>query len=84
MNYRRLFDRSVTCNWKHIFDKIVCNNDQQAPIFLQQKLKVGTVEQKYEIFEAIVTQAYPLMVNRLGNFLVQTRLLNDSEIILLD
>jgi hypothetical protein len=49
----------------------VCNNDQQASIFLQQKLKVGTGEQKYEIVEAIVSQAYPLMVNRFGNFLVQ-------------
>ena len=49
----------------------MCNNDQQASIFLQQKLKVGTPEQKYEIVEAIVAQAYPLMVNRFGNFLVQ-------------
>ncbi|OAA59437.1 Pumilio-family RNA binding repeat protein [Cordyceps fumosorosea ARSEF 2679] len=56
---------------KYIVDKIVCNNDQQASIFLQQKLKVGTPEQKYEIVEAIVAQAYPLMVNRFGNFLVQ-------------
>ena len=71
LNYRRLLDRSVTCNWKYIVDKIVCNNDQQASIFLQQKLKVGTVEQKFEIVEAIVAQAYPLMVNRFGNFLVQ-------------
>ncbi|KAL8757828.1 MAG: hypothetical protein Q9184_004109 [Pyrenodesmia sp. 2 TL-2023] len=71
LNYRRLLDRSVSCNWKYIVDKIVCNNDQQASIFLQQKLKVGTVEQKYEIIEAIVAQAYPLMVNRFGNFLVQ-------------
>lgn len=52
-------------------DKIVCNNDQQGSIFLQQKLKVGTAEQKYDIIEAIVSQAYPLMVNRFGNFLVQ-------------
>ena len=71
LNYRRLLDRSVTCNWKYIVDKIVCNNDQQASIFLQQKLKVGTVDQKFEIIEAIVAQAYPLMVNRFGNFLVQ-------------
>ncbi|MCJ1285380.1 hypothetical protein MMC26_004720 [Xylographa opegraphella] len=71
LNYRRLLDRSVTCNWKYIVDKIVCNNDQQASIFLQQKLKVGTAEQKFEIVEAIVAQAYPLMVNRFGNFLVQ-------------
>ena len=52
-------------------DKIVYNNDQQASIFLQQKLKVGTAEQKHEIIEAIVDQAYALMVNRFGNFLVQ-------------
>ncbi|KAL0941017.1 pumilio-family RNA binding repeat protein [Colletotrichum truncatum] len=57
LNYRRLLD--------------LCNNDQQASIFLQQKLKVGTPDQKYEIVEAIVAQAYPLMVNRFGNFLVQ-------------
>lgn len=71
LNYRRLLDRSVICNWKYIVDKIVCNNDQQASIFLQQKLKAGTVEQKFEIIEAIVAQAYQLMVNRFGNFLVQ-------------
>lgn len=71
LNYRRLLDRNVNCNWKYIVDKIVCNNDQQASIFLQQKLKVGTPEQKYDIVEAIVSQAYPLMVNRFGNFLVQ-------------
>ena len=71
MNYRRLLDRSMTCNWKYIVDKIVCNNDQQASIFLQQKLKQGTAEQKFEIVAAIIDQAYPLMVNRFGNFLVQ-------------
>lgn len=71
LNYRRLLDRTVNCNWKYIVDKIVCNNDQQASIFLQQKLKLGTTEQKYDIVEAIVAQAYPLMINRFGNFLVQ-------------
>ncbi|TQB69321.1 Pumilio domain member 9 [Monascus purpureus] len=71
LNYRRLLDKNVSCDWKYIVDKIVCSNDQQASIFLQQKLKVGTAEQKYDIIEAIVNQAYPLMVNRFGNFLVQ-------------
>ncbi|KAK3997178.1 meiotic coiled-coil protein 2 [Cladorrhinum sp. PSN332] len=71
LNYRRLLDRNVTCDWKYIVDKIVCNNDQQASIFLQQKLKVGTPEQKFDVVEAIVAQAYPLMINRFGNFLVQ-------------
>lgn len=71
LNYRRLLDRNVNCDWNYIVEKIVCNNDQQASIFLQQKLKVGTPDQKYAIVEAIVAQAYPLMVNRFGNFLVQ-------------
>ncbi|KAH8716836.1 armadillo-type protein [Phaeosphaeriaceae sp. PMI808] len=71
MNYRRMLERNMSCNWKYIVDKIICNNDQQASIFLQQKLKVGTPEQKFEIVEAIISQAYPLMVNRFGNFLVQ-------------
>jgi len=71
LNYRRLLDRNMSCNWKYIVDKIVCNNDQQASIFLQQKLKVGTIDQKFEIVQAIIDQAYPLMVNRFGNFLVQ-------------
>ncbi|KAE8134902.1 armadillo-type protein [Aspergillus pseudotamarii] len=66
-----LLDKNVSCDWRYIVDKIVCNNDQQASIFLQQKLKVGTAEQKYEIIKAIVHQAYPLMINRFGNFLVQ-------------
>ncbi|RMJ22107.1 hypothetical protein PHISP_07020 [Aspergillus sp. HF37] len=71
LNYRRLLDKNVSCDWKYIVDKIVCNNDQQASIFLQQKLKVGTTEQKHDIVEAIAHQAYPLMVNRFGNFLIQ-------------
>jgi hypothetical protein len=71
MNYRRLLDRNMSCNWKYIVDKIVHSNDQQASIFLQQKLKVGTQEQKYGIVQAIIDQAYPLMINRFGNFLVQ-------------
>ncbi|RMZ10212.1 hypothetical protein D0862_03363 [Hortaea werneckii] len=71
LNYRRLLDRNMSCNWRYIVDKIVCNNDQQASIFLQQKLKVGTIDQKFEIVQAIIDQAYPLMVNRFGNFLVQ-------------
>ncbi|KAF2462361.1 armadillo-type protein [Lineolata rhizophorae] len=71
MNYRRLLDRNMSCNWKYIVDKIVCSNDQQASLFLQQKLKGATADQKYEIIEAIIEKAYALMVNRFGNFLIQ-------------
>jgi hypothetical protein len=71
MNYRRLLDRNMSCDWTFVVDKIVRNNDQQASIFLQQKLKLGTQEQKYEIVQSIIAQAYSLMTNRFGNFLVQ-------------
>jgi hypothetical protein len=71
LNYRRLLDRDMSCNWRYIVDKIVCSNDQQASIFLQQKLKCGTPEQKFDIVQAIIDQAYPLMINRFGNFLIQ-------------
>lgn len=52
-------------------DKIIQRGDQQASLFLQQKLKCVTEEQKQAIFEAILPQAYPLMTSRFGNFLVQ-------------
>ncbi|KAK7539878.1 pumilio RNA binding protein [Phyllosticta citribraziliensis] len=71
VNYRKLLDRNVNCNWEQIVNKIVQNDDQQASIFLQQKLKMGTGEQKFAIVESIIFQAYPLMINRFGNFLVQ-------------
>jgi hypothetical protein len=41
MNYRRLLDRNMNCNWKYIVDKIICNNDQQASIFLQQVINTA-------------------------------------------
>lgn len=71
LNYNRLLQRNVSCNWDYLVDKIIHHNDQQASIFLQQKLKQVTAEQKYEIIQSIIGKAYPLMINRFGNFLVQ-------------
>lgn len=71
MNYRRLLDRNSSCDWKYIVDKIVCSNDQQASIFLQQKLKIAPAEQKFDLIESIIGHSYPLMINRFGNFLIQ-------------
>lgn len=41
---------------------------------MQQKLKCATTEQKQLIFKATLNQAYELMTNRFGNFLVQRQL----------
>lgn len=54
-----------------MIDKVICQCDQQASLFLQQKLKLATATQRHEIVDAIVHHSHPLMVNRFGNFLVQ-------------
>lgn len=54
-----------------MIEKVIVQSDQQASLFLQQKLKLATPSQKYEIIDSIVRQSQPLMVNRFGNFLVQ-------------
>lgn len=54
-----------------IVERIVLDNDQQASIFLQQKLKVSNTEQRASIISCIVEQSYALMINRFGNFLMQ-------------
>jgi uncharacterized protein YeeX (DUF496 family) len=54
-----------------IVDKIILHNDQQASIFLQQKLKIATEEQKESMLHTIVEHCCPLMRNRFGNFLIQ-------------
>ncbi|KAF2219347.1 armadillo-type protein [Elsinoe ampelina] len=61
----------MTTDWKMVVDKIVCGNDQQASLFLQQKIKNGEPDQKQEIIDIIISQGVPLMANRFGNFLVQ-------------
>lgn len=54
-----------------IVDRIVLDNDQQASIFLQQKLKGSNNEQRSSIISSITEQSYQLMINRFGNFLMQ-------------
>jgi Pumilio-family RNA binding repeat len=70
-DWRRLLDRSMSCNWNAVLEKIIFHNDQQASLFLQQKLKLATPIQKHEIIDTIVHHSHPLMVNRFGNFLIQ-------------
>lgn len=64
-------EKTAICNWKIIVDRIVEHNDQQASIFLQQKLKISNSEQRIHIINCIILRAFELMINRFGNFLVQ-------------
>ncbi|KAF9284075.1 hypothetical protein BGZ68_004925 [Mortierella alpina] len=70
-SYRRHGEKPVHLDYQMCVDRILQATDQQASIHLQQKLKTSPPEQKVQIIDAILGQAYPLMSNRFGNFLIQ-------------
>ncbi|KAI8647218.1 armadillo-type protein [Parasitella parasitica] len=69
-----MLDKNANIDWSVLVDRITKETDQQASIFMQQKLKCATAEQKQLIFKATLDQAYELMTNRFGNFLIQRQL----------
>ncbi|KAF9171332.1 hypothetical protein BGX21_006395 [Mortierella sp. AD011] len=69
--HRRHSEKSAQLDYQMCVDRILQTTDQQASIHLQQKLKTSPSEQKIEIIDTILGQAYPLMSNRFGNFLIQ-------------
>ncbi|KFH62883.1 hypothetical protein MVEG_11407 [Podila verticillata NRRL 6337] len=70
-SYRRHSEKPAHLDYQICVDRILQATDQQASIHLQQKLKTSPPEQKIMIIDAILGQAYPLMSNRFGNFLIQ-------------
>ncbi|KIV99141.1 uncharacterized protein PV09_09172 [Verruconis gallopava] len=71
INWRQLLEPGVTADWDLIVDKIISNNDQQASIFLQQKIKNSDTAIKDDIIGSIIRRGLELMGNRFGNFLIQ-------------
>ncbi|KAI6031156.1 hypothetical protein PISMIDRAFT_443300 [Pisolithus microcarpus 441] len=56
----------------HVFvARIIKTSDQQASIFLQQKLKVADVEERHKIVDAICARGFEMMSHRFGNWAVQ-------------
>lgn len=56
----------------HIFvERIIKSSDQQASIFLQQKLKVADLEERAKIVDAICAKGFEMMAHRFGNWAVQ-------------
>ncbi|KAG6335011.1 hypothetical protein ID866_4078 [Astraeus odoratus] len=56
----------------HVFvARIIKSSDQQASIFLQQKLKVADVEERHKIVDAICARGFEMMSHRFGNWAVQ-------------
>jgi hypothetical protein len=71
INWRHLLEPGVTADWDFIVDKIITHNDQQASIFLQQKIKNSNADIKDNIIGSITQRGLELMGNRFGNFLIQ-------------
>ncbi|KAF5352799.1 hypothetical protein D9756_006223 [Leucocoprinus leucothites] len=56
----------------HVFvSRIIKSSDQQASIFLQQKLKVADAEERSKIVDAICARGFEMMAHRFGNWAVQ-------------
>ncbi|PPQ69483.1 hypothetical protein CVT25_002047 [Psilocybe cyanescens] len=56
----------------HVFvARIIKSSDQQASIFLQQKLKVADLEEREKIVDAICARGFEMMAHRFGNWAVQ-------------
>ncbi|EGO05427.1 hypothetical protein SERLA73DRAFT_164961 [Serpula lacrymans var. lacrymans S7.3] len=47
------------------------SSDQQASIFLQQKLKVADLDERHKIVDAICARGFEMMSHRFGNWAVQ-------------
>lgn len=78
-NYRIILNQDSDYDWNEIVSRIVNDNEQQASIFLQQKLKIANPIIKQKIYDAMSFKALALMVNRFGNFLIQRALENGNE-----
>ncbi|KIM82223.1 hypothetical protein PILCRDRAFT_785661 [Piloderma croceum F 1598] len=56
----------------HVFvARIIKSSDQQASIFLQQKLKVAEIDERAKIVDAICANGFEMMAHRFGNWAVQ-------------
>ncbi|KAJ3210933.1 hypothetical protein HDU67_004876 [Dinochytrium kinnereticum] len=71
LQYYGGMDRYANASFHYLVDKIVKTNDQPASLHLQQKLKTGSTALRDALFDAIKSQALPLIRNRFGNFLMQ-------------
>ncbi|KAI9507818.1 ARM repeat-containing protein [Russula earlei] len=56
----------------HLFvSRIIKSSDQQASIFLQQKLKIADSSERAKIIDAICAKGFEMMAHRFGNWAVQ-------------
>ncbi|KDQ15763.1 hypothetical protein BOTBODRAFT_173826 [Botryobasidium botryosum FD-172 SS1] len=71
VNFLHLLQPTSSPPYEHLVSRIVHASDQQASIFLQQKLKIATPEMRERILEAVLSKGFQMMTNRFGNWAVQ-------------
>ncbi|EMD32614.1 hypothetical protein CERSUDRAFT_108727 [Gelatoporia subvermispora B] len=71
INFLSLLHPSSTPPYHLFVARIIKSSDQQASIFLQQKLKVADTQERAKIVDAICTKGFEMMAHRFGNWAVQ-------------
>ncbi|KAL4251284.1 hypothetical protein ABKN59_006741 [Abortiporus biennis] len=71
INFLSLLHPSSAPPYPLFVSRIIKSSDQQASIFLQQKLKVADAEERGKIVDAICARGYEMMAHRFGNWAVQ-------------
>ncbi|KAG6872936.1 hypothetical protein C0995_004986 [Termitomyces sp. Mi166 len=71
INFLSLLHPSSSPPYPVFVERIIKSSDQQASIFLQQKLKVADTEERAKIVDAICVRGFEMMAHRFGNWAVQ-------------
>ncbi|KAI0640145.1 ARM repeat-containing protein [Trametes polyzona] len=71
INFLSLLHPSSTPPYDLFVARIIKSSDQQASIFLQQKLKVADTDERAKIVDAICAKGFEMMAHRFGNWAVQ-------------
>ncbi|KAJ3775650.1 armadillo-type protein [Lentinula raphanica] len=71
INFLSLLHPSSSPPYHSFVSRIIKSSDQQASIFLQQKLKVADVAERAKIVDAICARGFEMMAHRFGNWAVQ-------------
>ncbi|GJE97809.1 ARM repeat-containing protein [Phanerochaete sordida] len=80
INFLSLLHPSSSPPYPVFVSRIIKSSDQQASIFLQQKLKVADSEERAKIVDAICARGFEMMAHRFGNWAVQRCLEATSSI----
>ncbi|KAJ3926355.1 MAG: armadillo-type protein [Lentinula lateritia] len=71
INFLSLLHPSSSPPYHSFVSRIIKSSDQQASIFLQQKLKVADIAERSKIVDAICARGFEMMAHRFGNWAVQ-------------